>query len=98
MAKCYILYSPKFDRYYIGATTLEIDVRFDHHIKKYYGNKKYTFNADDWEIYFFIECVSMTQAFKIEKHIKKMKSRKYIENMKKYPEISFKLLKKYSNI
>jgi len=35
-------------------------------------------------------------AGKIEIHIKKMKSKKYIQDLKKYPEIAQKLLKKYS--
>jgi putative endonuclease len=33
---------------------------------------------------------------KIERHIKKMKSKKYIQNLKKYPEMVEKLLIKNS--
>lgn len=33
---------------------------------------------------------------KIETHIKKMKSKKYIQNLKIYPEIPLKLLVKYA--
>ncbi len=40
---------------------------------------------------------SYTQALKIEKHIKNIKSKKYIHDCAKYPEISQKLLKKYSS-
>jgi putative endonuclease len=40
-----------------------------------------------------IPCESVTQAILIEKRIKKMKSRKYIENLKKYPEMIEKILK-----
>jgi putative endonuclease len=40
--------------------------------------------------------MTIEQAHKIENHIKKMKSKKYIENLKKYPEISLRLLQKYS--
>ena len=36
-----------------------------------------------------------TQALAIEKHIKSMKSRKYLENLKKYPEITEKLKQLY---
>ena len=57
--------------------------------------KKYTAKADDWVLYYVIECQSIEQARKIEKHIKKMKSKKYIENLKRYPEITQRLLKKY---
>jgi len=35
------------------------------------------------------------QARKIEKQIKRMKSKKYIENLKKYPDIVKKLIEKY---
>jgi putative endonuclease len=35
-----------------------------------------------------------TQALAIEKHIKNMKSKVYIENLLHYPEISIKLLEK----
>ena len=49
----------------------------------------------DWVLVFKILCVNKKQAMLIEKHIKSMKSRKYIENLIKYPEISQKLLEKY---
>lgn len=38
----------------------------------------------------------MTQAMQVEKHIKSMKSRIYIENLKRYPEMIIKLIEKYS--
>jgi putative endonuclease len=37
----------------------------------------------------------MKQALRIEKHIKNMKSKKYIEDIKKYPEITERLKEKY---
>jgi putative endonuclease len=37
----------------------------------------------------------MKQAFQIEKHIKRMKSKKYIKDLKKFPDISEKLKLKY---
>jgi len=42
-----------------------------------------------------MECENKTQALAIEKHIKSMKSKIYIENLKKYPEMVTKLLIKY---
>ncbi len=48
------------------------------------------------EHYFSIEVENMTIALKIERYIKRMKSRVYIQNLIKYPEISMKLLEKYS--
>ena len=35
------------------------------------------------------------QSMKMEKHVKKMKSRKYIQNLKAYPEIFKKLKLKF---
>ena len=47
--------------------------------------------AEDWELFLKIECKDIFEARKIERHIKKMKSKKYLENLKKYPEIIKKL-------
>jgi putative endonuclease len=59
-------------------------------------SRKYTYNADDWTLFFSINCDSKSQALAIEKHIKTMKSKVYIENLNKHPEIIEKLLDKYS--
>lgn len=48
-----------------------------------------------WELKLEIKCESKSQAIKIENHIKRNKSRKYLENLQKYPEISEKLKEKY---
>jgi putative endonuclease len=55
--------------------------------------------AKDWEIYFKIECETKVKALAIEKHIKNMKSKFYIENLLRYPGISIKLLEniKFNN-
>jgi putative endonuclease len=93
----YILYSKKLDRFYIGSTSLEADKRLERHLNRYYGHTKFTAKADDWVLFFDIKCNSFSQAQKIEKHIKHMKSKTYIQNLKKYPEISVKLLEKYKD-
>ena len=49
-----------------------------------------------WRYFFTIRVPDKSTAIKIEKHIKRMKSQSYILNLKKYPEMSEKLLKKYS--
>ena len=87
---CYILYSKKLDRYYIGETE-DIDQRLILHNSGFFKGS-YTSKVSDWVIYYFIKCNSREQARAIEYYIKKMKSRKYIENLSKYPEISEKLL------
>ena len=56
----------------------------------------FTTTTDDWELYFSVTCVTVSQARKIELHIKKAKSRTYITNLKKYPEMIEKLLIRYS--
>jgi putative endonuclease len=42
-----------------------------------------------------IEYKSKKQALQIEKQIKNMKSKVYIQNLKRYPEMTIKLLGKY---
>ncbi len=91
----YILYSESLNRYYIGSTILEVSERLERHIEDYYGKTKFTHKVRDWEIFLTMKCNSLQQARKIEFHIKRMKSKVYIENLLKYPEISEKLLRKY---
>ena len=88
----YILFSSELNRFYIGSTIIPVDERLERHLENYYGSKKFTSKAKDWSLYLSIECTSKEQALKIEKHIKKMKSKKYIENLSKYPEMVRKLL------
>jgi len=95
MASVYILYSPLLDSYYIGATSVSVQERYSRHLNHYYDNK-YTAKADDWVLFFDFDCDSLSQAMKIEKHIKNMKSKKYIQNLRQYPEIIAKLKSRYS--
>jgi len=95
MIACYIIYSMTIDKFYIGITQDSITSRIEKHNNKEYG-MGFTSQANDWYLFFFIECKSIGQAMNIEKHIKRMKSIKYLENLKKYPEISIRLLEKYS--
>ena len=91
----YILHSSILNQYYIGSTIIPVDLRLERHLINYYGDKKSTARAKDWILFLSIECHSKEQAQKIEKHIKKMKSKKYIENISKYPEMVHKLLERY---
>ena len=90
----YILHSQKLLRFYIGYTS-NLETRLEFHRNA--TQEKFTYNADDWHLYLKIECGTKTQAIAIENHIKKMKSSKYIENLKKYPEMALKVLEKYKN-
>ena len=93
MAVVYILYSKNIDSYYIGSC-INLKKRIEAHNKGEFS-KAYTKRSNDWIIFFKIENLEYNQARKIEKHIKNMKSRKYLENLKKYNEISQKLILKY---
>ena len=91
----YILISHTLDKFYIGQTS-DLPLRLKEHSGKYY-NKAFTKKGTDWELFLSFQCKNRTQARKIESHIKKMKSKKYISNLKLYPELIAKLLLKYSS-
>jgi putative endonuclease len=94
MAYTYILYSNKTDRFYIGASSFHPDLRCAQHNQELYSNS-FTSKGIPWTVFFFLECASIRQARQIEAHIKRMKSKKFILNLKKYPELTAKLLDKY---
>ena len=89
----YILYSKKLDKHYIGFTEGLIQ-RLEFHLNES-QKRKFTYKSDDWELIFTIECETKHQGLSIEKNIKSMKSRIYIQNLLQYPEMKFKLLEKY---
>lgn len=94
MAAVYILFSPKLDKFYTGSC-LNLEERLLDHKNKKYSNA-YTTLADDWELYFEINGLEYELSRKIELNIKSMKSKKYIEDLKKYPESAVKLINKLS--
>ena len=93
VASVYILFSKQIDQFYIGSC-LNLATRLDIHQKNVFKNA-FTKRANDWELYFEIPDLSFETARKIEAHIKKMKSRVYLQNLIKYPEISVKLKLKF---
>ena len=93
MASVYILYSQNADSYYVGSCK-DLDERLAQHQKKEYAG--FTSNENDWELFYSINDLSYKQSRDIELHIKKMKSRKYLQNLIQYPEIAEKLKQKYS--
>ncbi len=92
----YILYSRTLERHYVGSTELLPQDRLFLHNTKYYGQDKFTAAANDWSIILEIPCPSISIARKIEKHIKNMKSKVYIHNLQRYPEMITKLIIRYS--
>lgn len=95
MVACYIIYSASLDKFYTGITQESVESRLEMHKESGYGNH-YTSQSSDWEIFLVIPYASVSQSIKIERHIKKMKSKKYIQNLKKYPERIEKLIIKYA--
>ena len=88
----YILHSEKLNRYYTGYTS-DINIRLEFHDNA--ESRKFTYNADDWKLIFSMQCETKLQALAIEKHIKLMKSKTYIQNLLQYPEMALKLKEKY---
>jgi putative endonuclease len=87
------LYSPGLDTFYIGSC-INLCERIVEHNSNWYENS-FTSKIADWSLYFSIDELDYKQARNIEAHIKRMKSKRYIENLKKHKEISEKLKIKY---
>ena len=94
-AFCYIIFSPSLNKFYVGATQEDPEIRLQKHNASAYGNSKFTAKTSDWLIFLTIQTRSYRQALAIEKHIKSMKSTTYIRNLKQYNEMVIKLLEKY---
>ncbi len=90
MASGYILFSEKLNRFYTGSC-LDLSQRLDEHLQGVYTDS-FTSKATDWELFLHIKDLAYQQARLIELHIKKMKSRTYIKNLKKYEDIQPGLL------
>jgi len=93
MAFVYILYSKKLDEYYTGSCK-DFELRLAQHLNNEFS-RGFTKRAIDWLVYFKIDNLEYQQARKIERHIKNMKSQKYILNLLKYPEMVEKLKDRY---
>jgi putative endonuclease len=89
---CYIIYSDKIDRYYIGETE-DFTNRLEMHNS---GFSPFTSKAKDWKLQLLIQCSGKSTSLKIERHIKSMKSRVFIENLIRYPDMVDQLLKKFT--
>jgi putative endonuclease len=73
----YILYSEKLNKYYIGAC-IDMERRlYEHNI----GHSKFTSLGIPWKLLYTEEFEDLGAAKKRELQVKKMKSRKYIEEL-----------------
>ena len=78
----YIIYSAKLNKYYVGAAT-DLERRiYEHNI----GHSKFTSLGTPWVLKYKEEFTTLQEAKKREMVIKKMKSRKYIENLITHPD------------
>ena len=94
MATVYILCSENLDRFYTGSC-VEFHPRFEDHLYKIYP-ESFTSKSEDWKLFLLIENLSYSQARSIEIHIKKMKSKVYIQNLARYPGIIDRLKERYA--
>ncbi|WP_042491712.1 GIY-YIG nuclease family protein [Aequorivita sublithincola] len=88
----YIIYSEKLNRYYIGETP-DLRIRLDQH-NQHYFKKSFTKAANDWKFSLTYQCDNKTQALFLEKFIKRMKSKVFIEKIIGNPHILSEILKK----
>ncbi|MET7030456.1 GIY-YIG nuclease family protein [Sediminicola luteus] len=88
----YILYSNSADKYYVGETSdpgNRLKQHLDHHFKT-----NYTKIANDWHIKLEKEVTSKEDAVYLERFVKRMKSRSFIEKLIDNPTILEDILNK----
>ncbi|MFM9825540.1 GIY-YIG nuclease family protein [Flavobacterium sp.] len=88
----YILYSKSNTKYYVGETH-NMEERILKHNQHLYSNS-FTKIANDWELVLAYECVDRADALYIEKFIKRMKSKIFIEKIVTTPQIITDILSK----
>jgi putative endonuclease len=74
----YILFSNTANKFYIGSTSLPVEQRLKKHLADHSG---FTGKFKDWKIVFTQGFNVKTDALALEKKIKSMKSRKFIEKL-----------------
>ncbi|EAZ79819.1 GIY-YIG nuclease family protein [Algoriphagus machipongonensis] len=82
MSVCYIIFSPSLNKFYTGITQEPVHIRIEKHNKHQYGAHRFTAKATDWELYLLLEAQSYSHARRMELKIKKMKSAKFIRDLK----------------
>ena len=90
----YVLIDDEKKSFYIGSTTKSPQERLSEHNNHIFAGA-FTTKHNNWKLHFQLQCNSHLQALKIEKHLKNMKSKKYLFDLVIYSEIGEKLLNKY---
>ena len=89
---CYILFSELLNKFYIGVCQDSLEDRITKHNDHTYGEHRFTARANDWNLFLQIDTKDYAHAVRIERKIKSMKSRIYIQNLTKYPELIEKII------
>jgi putative endonuclease len=92
--KVYILYSEVLLKFYVGVTQ-DVEKRLHEHLNPIHS--KFTSKAEDWKIFLELECSNKTHALKVEKFIKKMKSKAFILSLKDNPEKAKSIIEKFAS-
>ena len=95
MCYVYIIFSESRKRFYTGMTTSSPEARLARHNNASYGLNHFTAIGRPWTMFLSMKCTDVRHARRVELHLKKMKSSKYLRNLKKYPELRAKILHKY---
>jgi putative endonuclease len=82
MCWTYVIYSDSLDRFYIGSTKERVEERISWHNSQTFGSKSFTARASDWQLYFAIEGDTISLCRAMERHLKRMKSRDYLQRLK----------------
>ena len=76
----YILFSPTMEKHYIGMATTSAEERLEKHNSGVFEDN-FTAKGIPWILCKSISCENNSQALKIEKFIKKMKSKVFIQKI-----------------
>ena len=87
----YIIYSNKTDKYYIG-TTDDFNKRLEEHNNVFYPNA-YTRKGEPWILKKCFYCEFSKEAYFMERFIKRMKSRDFIEKIINDSSLFYEIMK-----
>ena len=88
----YIIYSEKIDKHYIGETP-DVENRLIQH-NTHYFKTNFSKSANDWKLLLKYPCENRKESLFLERFLKRMKSRKFLQKVIAYPEISSDILNK----
>jgi putative endonuclease len=91
MSYTYILHSKARNKFYVGACHEDLENRIENHNSGTYGTKSFTSNTNDWVLLLKFDCDDYAHAIRLERKIKSMKSRVYIQNLLKYADLREKI-------